>query len=57
MSERLARLAALHGVERGYEDVFKRRQDTPDSAIRAVLAAMGVDAADDAAIDASIAEL
>jgi 4-alpha-glucanotransferase len=55
MNERLARLAALHGVEHGYEDVFREWQQTPESAIRAVLAAMGVEAGTDAQVDASIA--
>jgi len=55
MNERLAKLAALHGVEHGYEDVFREWQQTPESAIRAVLAAMGVEAGTDAQVDASIA--
>jgi (1->4)-alpha-D-glucan 1-alpha-D-glucosylmutase len=57
MNERLERLAALCGVDRGYEDVFQKWQQTPEQAIRAVLACMGVKAADDGEVDASTAEL
>jgi (1->4)-alpha-D-glucan 1-alpha-D-glucosylmutase len=57
VNERLGKLAALCGVDRGYEDVFRKWQETPEQAIRAVLGCMGVKAADDSAVDASIAEL
>ncbi len=57
MTDRLERLAELCGVERGYEDVFHEWHETPATAIRAVLAALGVKAASDAEIEASIAEV
>jgi (1->4)-alpha-D-glucan 1-alpha-D-glucosylmutase len=56
VSDRLQRLADLCGVERGYEDVFRKWHETPPAAMRAVLAAMGVKAGSDSEIDASIAE-
>jgi (1->4)-alpha-D-glucan 1-alpha-D-glucosylmutase len=55
MIGRLAKLAALYGVEPGYEDVFRKWQETSEGAIRAVLASMGVKAASDAEVEASIA--
>ena len=57
VTDRLETLAALCGVERGYEDVFREWHDTSPAAIRAVLAAIGVKAGSDAEIEASIAEL
>ena len=52
MDASLARLAALHGVETGYHDVFGKWQPTSESAQRSVLAALGVDARD---VDAALA--
>jgi (1->4)-alpha-D-glucan 1-alpha-D-glucosylmutase len=52
---RLERLCALTGVEVGYQDVFGKWQPASETAQRAVLAAMGVDARDDEAVDAAIA--
>jgi len=47
MNERLERLAALHGVEPGYHDVFGKWHATPEACHRALLEAMGVDASGD----------
>jgi 4-alpha-glucanotransferase len=55
MHEKLAKLASLHGVEPGYEDVFGKWQAASEEALRAVLGSMGVDASTDAAIDVAIA--
>jgi 4-alpha-glucanotransferase/(1->4)-alpha-D-glucan 1-alpha-D-glucosylmutase len=55
MNERLAKLAELHGVERGYEDVFHKWQETTEGAMSAVLASMGVKTGSNAQIEASIA--
>ncbi len=55
MNERLAKLAQLHGVEPGYEDVFHQWQETTEGAMSAVLASMGVKTASNAEIEASIA--
>ena len=57
MNQRLEKLAALCGVDRGYEDVFQKWQETPEQAIRSVLGCIGVKAASDADIDASIEEI
>ena len=57
MTSRLEKLAGLCGVDRGYEDVFRKWQETPASAIVAVLAAMNIKAGSDAEIDASIAAI
>ena len=50
----LERLCALAGVEVGYQDVFGKWQPASETAQRAVLAAMGVDARDGAAVEAAI---
>jgi (1->4)-alpha-D-glucan 1-alpha-D-glucosylmutase len=57
MNKQLEKLAALCGVDRGYDDVFQKWQETPADAIVAVLAAMGIKAGSDGEIDASIAQL
>src|SRR6185503_10676299 len=57
MSPRLQRLAQLCGVDLGYEDVFRKWQETPETAIRAVLERMDVNAASDAQIETSIAAI
>ena len=53
---RLADLASLHGIEPGYHDVWGNWHATPEAAHRALLAAMGVDAPDEAAIEAALAD-
>ena len=52
---RLAALCSLNGVEPGYEDVWKKWHATGEDAQRAVLRAMGIDARDEASIEAAIA--
>ncbi len=52
---RLAALAALHGIEPGYHDVFGEWRAASEETQRSLLAAMGVDASSDAAIEAAIA--
>ena len=53
---RLSDLAALHGIEPGYHDVWGHWHATPDAAHRALLAAMGVQAPDDDAIESALAQ-
>ena len=50
----LERLAELHGVEPGYHDVFGKWHAPSEETRRALLAAMGVDAATPEAIDAAL---
>jgi hypothetical protein len=57
MNARLEKLAELCGVERGYEDVFRKWQETPEQAIRSVLACIGIKAETASDIEASIAEI
>ena len=52
---RLAELARQHGVATAYEDVWGERHVASDATLRAVLAAMHVDATDAAQIEAAIA--
>ena len=54
MDTRLEKLCTLHGLEPGYRDVFGRWHATGEDAQRALLAAMDVDAASPAAIEAAI---
>jgi 4-alpha-glucanotransferase len=49
----LVRLAAVHGIATEYWSFFGERVQVPASTLRAVLAAMGVDASTDAAVTAS----
>ncbi len=49
VSEALARLAAAHGIDVDYEDVWGDRHQVPDATLEALLAAMGVHASDEAA--------
>ncbi|MEO8440926.1 MAG: 4-alpha-glucanotransferase, partial [Betaproteobacteria bacterium] len=52
---RLAELARRHGVATAYEDVWGERHEASAATLRAVLAAMHVDATDAARIEAAIA--
>ena len=54
MTSRLEQLAALHGVEPGYHDVFGQWHATTEAAHRALLEAMGVDTGGD--LDAALEE-
>lgn len=53
----LAALADAAGVASHYEDVWRKRHEIPDSALRGVLSCMGFDVADDAAVAASLARM
>jgi 4-alpha-glucanotransferase len=53
--ESLGRLAAAHGVATRYLDADDVPREPPASTVRACLAAMGVDCADDAEVAASLA--
>jgi 4-alpha-glucanotransferase len=53
--KRLAGLAKLYGIERSYRDIWGRRHLTSAASERALLATMGVPAADDAEVEASLA--
>lgn len=52
----LAELARLHRVDTHYTTDLGRRVDTSPDTLRAVLAALGVDAATDGAVRAALAE-
>jgi (1->4)-alpha-D-glucan 1-alpha-D-glucosylmutase len=52
---RLAALATLYGIEAGYHDVFGQWRAASEDTQRALLAAMGVDATSEAAVEAAIA--
>ena len=52
----LAELARLHGVDTHYTTDLGRRVDTSPDTLRAVLGALGVDAATDGAVRAALAE-
>jgi (1->4)-alpha-D-glucan 1-alpha-D-glucosylmutase len=54
VNPRLERLAALHGVEPGYHDVFGQWHATTEAAHRALLEAMGVETGGD--LDAALEE-
>lgn len=56
-SARLVELAEAHGVATEYWDWLGRHVAVAESSIRAVLAALGVDASDDAAVEAALAEV
>ncbi|MEO7741544.1 MAG: malto-oligosyltrehalose synthase [Usitatibacter sp.] len=51
MDEALERLARLHGIDSGYHDVFDNWHAASEETLRALLAAMGVDAPDAAAVE------
>ncbi len=55
--DRLADLAAAHGVAVSYEDWSGAPVQVPRSAVVAALAALGVDASDDAGVEAALAEV
>ncbi|MEM7025424.1 MAG: 4-alpha-glucanotransferase, partial [Pseudomonadota bacterium] len=50
----LDRLAQIHGIERSYTDVWKKRRVVSAASQRALLQAMGVPCEDDAEVDASL---
>ncbi len=54
METTLARLARLHGIEPGYEDVWRQWRATSEETQRRILAAMGVEAADASAAEAAL---
>ncbi|HZZ93496.1 MAG TPA: malto-oligosyltrehalose synthase [Usitatibacter sp.] len=56
MDERLARLAAHHGIESGYHDVWGNWKEIPGETHRAILGAMGVEVGDAAAVEAALRE-
>jgi 4-alpha-glucanotransferase len=47
----LTQLAAAHGVATSYEDWSGARTEVAESAVVAALAALGVDASDEAAVE------
>lgn len=53
----LARLAAASGIEPSWRDIHGVWHDVPDTTLRAVLAATGIRAENEAAIDAALAEI
>jgi (1->4)-alpha-D-glucan 1-alpha-D-glucosylmutase len=55
MSARLAQLAMLHGIALEYHDIWGNAHRAPDASLVALLDAMGVAAASDEAVEASIA--
>ena len=55
MDPRLEQLARLYGIEDGYHDVWGQWRAASDDTVRALLAAMGVDAHDPAAVEATLA--
>ncbi len=57
MSEKLARLAAAHGIAPEYEDVYGTRHQISEATQRALLAAMGVDAGDERAVETALRAL
>ena len=54
MDERLQRLSQLYGIEPGYHDVWGNWKSPSDETLRALLRAMGVDAHDPGAVDATL---
>jgi (1->4)-alpha-D-glucan 1-alpha-D-glucosylmutase len=57
MDANLEQLAQRFGIDTGYHDVWGRWRATSGETARAILAAMGVDAADPASVDATLAAL
>ena len=55
MEGRLEQLAKLYGIEPGYHDVWGQWRAASDDTVRALLAAMGVDAHDPNAVEATLA--
>lgn len=52
----LRRLAQVHGVHLDFHDLAGQRHDTPAPTLRALLAALGVDASTEAAVNDALAE-
>ena len=50
----LDRLAQIHGIERSYTDVWRKRRVVSAASQRALLQAMGIPCEDDAEVDASL---
>jgi len=55
MDQRLEQLAKLYGIDPGYHDVWGTWRVASDETVRALLAAMGVDAHDPNAVEATLA--
>ena len=55
MDPRLGELAKLHGIEAGYHDIWGNWRVPSDDTVRALLSAMGVDAHDPGAVEATLA--
>jgi len=53
--ERLQWLAAAHGIEAGFHDIWGHRHDVPDSSLRALLGDLGVPADGDADVELGLA--
>lgn len=53
--ERLRWLAAAHGIEAGFHDIWGRRHEASDATLRALLADLGVPADSDADVDRELA--
>ncbi len=56
MESPLTRLASLYGIEPGYQDVWGQWRATSEETLHRLLAAMGVDAADPAAVERALHE-
>jgi (1->4)-alpha-D-glucan 1-alpha-D-glucosylmutase len=56
MDARLERLARLYGIEAGFHDVWGNWHAASDDTVRALLAAMGVDAHDPGAVETTLAD-
>ncbi len=54
MDEHLERLAHLYGIEPGYHDIWGQWRGASEQTLRALLAALGVDAHDPEAVDAKL---
>ena len=54
MSDALAQLAQLHGIALDYRDVWGNSHPMAHTTLRDILSAIGVDARDDAAVEASL---
>lgn len=53
--ERLLWLAAAHGIEAGYHDIWGHRHEAPDATLRALLGDLGVAARSDADVERELA--
>src|SRR6184192_3917772 len=54
VSRRLQQLAALHGIAAEYRDIWDNVHRVGDETLRALLAAMGIDASTDKAVDEAL---